>query len=59
VREDEFFDILKACHDEPCVGNFVDKQTTYKILCLGYYWPTLFRDAKKYVRSCDRFQQMG
>jgi hypothetical protein len=59
VREDEFFDIFKACHDEPCGGNFVDKQTSYKILHLRYYWPTLFRDAKKYVRSCDSCQRMG
>jgi hypothetical protein len=59
VREDEVFDILKACHDEPCGGHFVDKRTTYKVLHLGYYWPTLFRDAKKYVRSCDSFQWMG
>ena len=47
------FRFLKACHDEPCGGHFEDKMTTYKILRLGYYWPTLFRDAKKYVRSCD------
>eukprot|EP00253_Pinus_taeda_P023619 PITA_23619 len=25
VREDEVFDILKACHEEPCGGNFADK----------------------------------
>ena len=31
----------------------------YKVLHLGYYWPTLFRDAKKYVRSCDSCQGMG
>jgi hypothetical protein len=59
VREDEVFNILKACHDEPCGGHFVDKRTTYKVLRLGYFWPTLFKDAKKYVRSCDNCQQMG
>ena len=53
IREDEVIDIFKACHDEPCGGHFADKRTTYKVLRLGYYWPTLFRDAKKYVRSCD------
>jgi len=37
VREDEIIDILKACHDEPCGGNFVDKRTTYKVFKLGYY----------------------
>jgi len=25
VREDEILEILKACHDEPCGGHFVDK----------------------------------
>ena len=50
---------MKACHDEPCGGHFADKSIAYKVLYLGYYWPTLFRDAKKYVRSCDSCQRMG
>jgi hypothetical protein len=56
VREYELFDMLKSCHDESCGGNFVDKGTTYKVLRLRYYWPNLFRDAEKYVRSFDSFQ---
>lgn len=59
VREDEFFDILKSCHEEPCGGNFADKQTGYKVLSTGYYWPTIFQDAKKFVKGCDSFQRMG
>eukprot|EP00253_Pinus_taeda_P033712 PITA_33712 len=50
VREDEMPDILKACHDEPCARHFADKRTTYKILSLGYFWPSLFKDAKQYVK---------
>ena len=26
---------------------------------MGYYWLTLFRDAKRYVQSCDSYQRMG
>ena len=26
---------------------------------LGYYWPTLFKDAKTYVKRCDNFRRMG
>eukprot|EP00253_Pinus_taeda_P012294 PITA_12294 len=59
VRKDEIPDILKACHDEPCGGHFADKRTAYKILSLGYYWPSLFKDAKKYVRRCDSCQRVG
>jgi hypothetical protein len=59
VRQDEILEILKSCHDKPSGGHFVDKRTTYKILNLGYYWPSIFKDSKKYVRSCDSCQRMG
>jgi hypothetical protein len=26
---------------------------------MGYYWPSLFKDAKKYVRACDSYQRVG
>ena len=52
-REDEVFKILKACHDEPCGGYFDNRSTAYKVFNSGYYWPTLFKDAKTYVKSCD------
>jgi hypothetical protein len=59
VREDEVYDILKACHDGPCGGHFADKRTAYKILRMGYYWPSIFKDAKKYVKACDSCQRVG
>ena len=59
VREDEVFDILKACHDGPCGGNFADRRTTHKVLRTGYYWPTIFKDAKKFVQACDSCQRAG
>ena len=59
VREDEIFSILNAFHNEPCGGNFAEKRTGHKVLRMGYYWPTIFRDAKKYVQACDSCQRMG
>ena len=59
VGEDEIYDILKACHDGPCGGQFADKRTTHKVLRMGYYWPSLFKDARKYVKACDNCQRMG
>jgi hypothetical protein len=29
------------------------------VLHLVYYWPTIFQDDKRYVRSCDSCQRMG
>ena len=50
---------MKACHEEPCGGNFANKRTAHKFLSNGYYWPTIFEDAKKFVKGCDSCQRMG
>ena len=59
VWENEIPDILNSCHDEPCGGHFSHKSTAYKFLFLGYYWPSIFKDIKEYVKTCDNFQRMG
>jgi hypothetical protein len=58
VREDEIPKILRSCHG-PCGGHFSDKHTTYKVLHSCYYWPSIFKDVAKYVRSCNSFQRTG
>jgi hypothetical protein len=59
IREDEIFDILKACHDGPCGGHFAEKELDIKYYRQGYYWPTIFKDAKKFVQACDSCQRAG
>eukprot|EP00253_Pinus_taeda_P004058 PITA_04058 len=59
VQQDEIFDILKACHDQPCGGHFSNRRTTHKVLHTGYYWPTIFKDAKKFFQACDSCQRAG
>jgi hypothetical protein len=59
VREDEVPEILHSYHDGPCGGHFSNKRTTYKVLHLGYYCPSIFKDDAKYVRSCDSCQRIG
>ena len=59
VREDEVFDILKTFHDGQCGGHFVDRRTTHNVLRIGYYWPTIFKDANKFMQACDNCQRAG
>ena len=59
VWEDEVFDILKACHDGPCGGHFAERRTGHKVLQTEYYWPMIFRDAKKFFQACDSYQRAG
>jgi hypothetical protein len=58
-QEEEVPEILRSCHDGPCGGHFLDKRTTHKVLHSGYYWHRIFKDAAKYVRSCDSCQRIG
>ncbi len=57
--EEEVFEILLTCHDEPCGGHFGAKRTAFKIFQAGYYWPTLHQDVRRYTSQCDRCQRMG
>jgi len=59
AMEDEIFNILKACHDGPCNGHFANCRTGHKVLYMCYYWPTIFKDTKKFVQACDSFQRIG
>ena len=56
---DEIFDILKACHNGPCGGHFTDKRIGHKVLQIGYYCPTIFKDGKKFVQTCHSCQRVG
>ena len=58
VREDEVYDVLHACHNELSRGNYAAKRTTYKLLQVGYYQTTMFKDANQYVYRGDDYQRM-
>lgn len=59
VVEAEVESILSACHDSACGGHFSGQLTGQKVLRAGYFWPTLFQDAHKYVRKCDACQRFA
>ena len=43
--------ILHECHDSKLAGHF-GFQKTYDLIARQYYWPTLYADVKKYVKTC-------
>eukprot|EP00253_Pinus_taeda_P005043 PITA_05043 len=45
--------VLQELHDGPVGGHYAGDATAHKILCVGYYWPTLFKDAHSYIRKCQ------
>nr|GEU39958.1 reverse transcriptase domain-containing protein [Tanacetum cinerariifolium] len=59
VAGQEVVDILKACHSGPTEGHHGPNYTTIKVFDLGFYWPTIYRDAQNIVKNCDIFQRQG
>ncbi|XP_071905713.1 uncharacterized protein [Coffea arabica] len=59
VSEVEFQSILAFCHAFACGGHFGPKRTAHKVLESGFYWPSLFKDAYVFCKSCDRCQRVG
>ena len=59
MPEDEMHSILHHCHTLPCGGHFGGQRTAAKVLQSGFYWPTLFKDAHRFVSTCDKCQRMG
>ena len=57
VTRTEALKILEHCHSGPTGGHYGGNKTAHKALKSGFYWPTLFKDANKYVTSCDKCQR--
>ena len=59
VPEYEQKDVLRKCHDSPYGGHHVGDRTVHKVLQSGFYWTTLFKDARNFILSCDKYQRVG
>ncbi|XP_042387425.1 uncharacterized protein LOC121979502 [Zingiber officinale] len=59
VSDDEFQSILSFYHSLACGGHFGPQHTARKVLDSRLYWPTLFRDAFEFHRTCENCQKMG
>ncbi|KAK8540181.1 hypothetical protein V6N12_046472 [Hibiscus sabdariffa] len=59
IPEEEQNDILFHCHTSICGGHFGGSRTAAKVLQSGFYWPTLFKDAYNFHKTCDRCQRIG
>jgi len=56
LLEEEVYSVLHYCHASTYGGYFGPDKTIVKVLQVGFYWPTLFKDTRKFVMTCDRCQ---
>nr|GEV88743.1 hypothetical protein [Tanacetum cinerariifolium] len=59
VAGDEIRKILAHCHSGPTRGHHSASITGRKVYESGFFWPSIFKDAKDYVMRCDTCQRSG
>ena len=59
IPDQEIPKLLAHCHSYACGGHFSAKKTGHRVLESGFFWPTIFKDAHVFVKSCVRCQQVG
>ena len=59
VLESEQGKILYECDESLYGGHLAGGKTAHKILQLGFYSPTIFKECFEWVKLCDQCQIMG
>ncbi|GKD72806.1 reverse transcriptase domain-containing protein, partial [Tanacetum coccineum] len=57
VVGDEILEILEHCHSGLTRGHHSASITGRKVYKAGFYWSSIFKDAKDYVMKCDACQK--
>ncbi|GJX12230.1 reverse transcriptase domain-containing protein [Tanacetum coccineum] len=53
----EILEILAHCYSGPTGGHYSTSITGREVYESGFYWPSIFKDAKDYVIRCDACQR--
>ena len=59
VDDDEATYCMREVHEGICGDHIAGKALTHKILCQGYYCPTMAKDCKAFVRACPQCQLLS
>ena len=59
VNKEEAKYILKEIHEGICRDHAGLRSLVSKVIRTGYFWPTLQKDAKEFIKKCDKCQRFG
>nr|GEU82976.1 reverse transcriptase domain-containing protein [Tanacetum cinerariifolium] len=48
-----------ACHEGPFGGHHSANLTMKKVFDVGFFWPSIYRDAHEMIKTCDICQRLG
>ena len=56
LTHDEAEVVLNDCHGGACGGHLSGLSTAQKILRVGYFWPSIFKDCVNAIKKCHPCQ---
>ena len=51
--------VTREVHEGVCENHSGSQSLVHKLIRVGYYWPTMQKDAHAYVKACDKCQRFN
>ena len=51
--------VIREVHEGICGNHSGARSLVHKLIRVGYYWPTMKKDAQAYVKTCDKCQRFS
>ena len=59
LSHDEVDYVMREVHEGICGNHSGARSLVHKLIRIGYYWPTMLKDAQVYVKACDKCQRFS
>ena len=59
IGAEEADHVMREVHERICRNHSGSRSLVHKLVRAGYYWPTMQKDAKVYVKTCDKCQRFS
>ena len=57
LEKDQWGKVLEDMHEGTCGNHLGGRSLSNRVLRVGYYWPTMKKDAIRYIAKCDSCQR--
>ena len=59
LNREEVDYIMREVHEGICGNHSGARSLVHKLIRVGYYWPTMLKDAQAYVKACNKCQRFS
>ena len=59
LSHDEADYVMREVHKGICGNHSRARSLAHKLIRAGYHWPTMLKDTKAYVKTCDKCQRFS